>query len=128
MTDALVTRLRRNQTDVERLMWSNLRNRQLSGHKFRRQHRIGRYIADFACIEAGLVVEMDGGQHSGKDETDRTRHFADRGFVVIRFWNNEFIENRDGVLQAILEMVRLAPSPQPSPPKGGEGAVQVGAP
>ncbi|HCS68602.1 MAG TPA: endonuclease domain-containing protein, partial [Rhodospirillaceae bacterium] len=81
-----------------------LRNRQLDGHKFRRQHPIPPYVADFACVERGLIVEVDGGQHSERTEADavRTRALQARGFRVLRVWNNEVMANLEGVLAVIL--------------------------
>ena len=97
-------RLRRNQTDAEGRLWQELRAQQL-GAKFRRQHPIGPYIADFACIEKGLVVELDGGQHATEAgrayDTERTAYLGAAGFRVIRFWNNEALTNMPGVLEVI---------------------------
>ncbi|MDA0261195.1 MAG: endonuclease domain-containing protein [Proteobacteria bacterium] len=113
MSVELAKRLRRNQTTAERLLWSRLRNRQLDGHKFRRQKPIGRYIVDFVCVESALIVEVDGGQHaeqSAKDEA-RSAVIKGKGFRVIRFWNNEVTKNLDGVLEAIQIALNQAPSP-----------------
>ena len=95
--------LRKNQTDVERLLWKHLRNRQLYGYKFRRQLPIEPFIADFACLELKLVIELDGGQHANQINYDNQRSLLleQRGFKVIRFWNNEVIENTAGVLEAL---------------------------
>jgi very-short-patch-repair endonuclease len=95
--------LRKNQTDVERLLWKHLRNRQLHNHKFRRQLPIEPYIADFVCLELKLIIELDGGQHADQIAYDEQRRIAleQRGFKVLRFWNNEVIENLSGVLEAI---------------------------
>ena len=95
-------RLRRSMTDAEHRLWFHLRNRALMGCKFRRQHPIGPYIADFACIEHRLIVEADGGQHadSGADR-DRTRFLASCGYRVLRFWNNDVLARTDAVLEQI---------------------------
>ena len=84
-------------------MWKHLRNRQLYNYKFRRQFPIEPYIADFACLELKLIIELDGGQHANRINYDEQRSlFLDkRGFKVIRFWNNDVIENTEGVLEAI---------------------------
>ncbi|WP_183410755.1 endonuclease domain-containing protein [Litorivivens lipolytica] len=95
--------LRHNQTDAERLLWSKLRNRRLLGYKFRRQQPIGNFIADFVCEDMKLIVELDGGQHSeqvGSDES-RTRVLESRGYAVVRFWNNELLDQTDSVLQSL---------------------------
>ncbi|MDH3234659.1 MAG: endonuclease domain-containing protein [Alphaproteobacteria bacterium] len=111
-------RLRRNLTNVERALWRRLRDRGI-GAKFRRQHPIGRYVVDFVCIEAGLVVEIDGGQHAEQRDRDalRTRYVEAEGYRVIRFWNNDVTENIDGVLSTIASAL-AKPSPQPSPASG----------
>ncbi|WP_111981195.1 endonuclease domain-containing protein [Dyella jiangningensis] len=114
--------LRAGQTDAEQLLWRHLRNRHLQGWKFRRQHEIGPYIADFACPDAGLMVELDGGQHGEQlayDES-RTRKLQEEGYRVLRFWNNDVLKNTDSVLEAILEALASPdPSPRPSPRRGG---------
>jgi very-short-patch-repair endonuclease len=97
--------LRRNSTDVERILWSELRDHRLAGAGFRRQAPMGAYVADFVCHEAKLVLELDGGQHfSGSVEqadARRTKTFEDLGFMVLRFSNLDVITNRTGVLETI---------------------------
>jgi very-short-patch-repair endonuclease len=106
--------LRRSMTDAERKLWFALRDRRLVGAKFRRQVPIGRFIADFACYEARLVIEADGGQHSGlPSDAHRDRWLATNGFKVLRFWNNDVLTNLDGVLERISEAVSQA-SPHPA--------------
>lgn len=91
---------------MEQIIWLAVRNRRLGGFKFRQQHTIGdHYVADFACIEAKLVVELDGGQHDPTIDAPRTAVLEARGYCVLRFWNNEVIENRDGVLETILAAI-----------------------
>ena len=101
--------LRRNATDAEALLWSRLRDRRLAGHKFRRQHPIGPYIADFACPDARLVIELDGGQHSPETDAARTAYIEEQGYMVLRFWNNEALGNPDGVLETILQWLDAKP-------------------
>jgi len=95
--------LRRALTPAEFKLWANLRNRRLGGFKFTRQEPVGPYYADFACRERRLIVELDGGQHAER-LTDRQRDndLAALGYRVIRIWNNEIIENLEGVLQSLL--------------------------
>lgn len=113
--------LRQNMTDAEQKLWYRLRNRQLRSYKFRRQHEVDQYIVDFACTEAMLIVELDGGQHAEQQEYDehRTRHLQAKGYRVLRFWNNEALTNIESVLEVILEAV-AKPSPHPSPLPEGE--------
>jgi len=95
--------LRKNQTDVEQIVWKHLRNRQLYNCKFRRQFPIDPYIVDFVCLELKLIIELDGGQHACRIDYDNQRglFLEQRGFKVIRFWNNDVIENTEGVLETI---------------------------
>ena len=95
--------LRRNMTDAEKRLWSHLRNRQLQDAKFRRQAPIGGYIADFLCAEAKLIVEADGGQHTPASDAERTAFLEAQGYRVIRFWNNDILENTQGVLAQIAD-------------------------
>src|SRR5579864_9126904 len=106
--------LRAESTEVERKLWSLLRGRRLAGVKFRRQVPIDRYFADFACVEAKLVVELDGGQHNDQADYDeqRSKTLEACGWRVVRFWNSDVIENADGVADTILaELGRRAPQP-----------------
>lgn len=98
-----VRALRRGTTDAERLLWRGLRYEEL-GWRFRRQHPIPPYVVDFACVEAGLVVEADGGQHAEAGEHElRDQELRRKGWRVLRFWNNDILENRAGVLQTIAD-------------------------
>jgi len=107
--------LRREMTDAERLLWRNLRSRSFEGHKFRRQVVIEPYIVDFACLDARLIIEADGGQHDEQreDDAERTERLEKMGYRVLRFWNHEILKE----LESVLEQIRLAlndiPSPQP---------------
>lgn len=114
------SQLRTNSTDAEKRLWQALRNRQLQGHKFRRQHPIPPYIVDFVCLERRLIVELDGGQHAESQAYDasRTAALERLGYRVLRFWNNEILGNTQAVLEAILRELSASPSPQPSPPEG----------
>ena len=109
-------KLRENQTDVEGKLWSRLRDRQLSGVKFRRQHPIGPFIVDFYCLERGLIVELDGSQHVQRNTGDkrRTRFLEGLGYRVLRFWNNDVLSNFDGVLERVSEALD-GPHPPPLP-------------
>ena len=98
--------LRRDSTLAESAFWHAIRNRELGGFKFRRQQPIGPYIVDFICHDAKLVVELDGGQHAVVDETARTNRIQAEGYRVVRFWNNEILDNLDGVLETLL--IRLS--------------------
>jgi adenine-specific DNA-methyltransferase len=109
-TNPHARRLRRDATDVEAKLWHNVRNRRLGGYKFRRQATVSYYVVDFLCVQARLIVELDGGQHSAATDRKRTHALARLGFRVSRFWNNEVNENLEGVLQRILEECLAAPS------------------
>lgn len=121
--------LRQLPTDAEALLWFHLRDRRMANHKFRRQRPIGPYFADFACIEAKLIVELDGGQHveAAAYDADRTRFLEDQGYRVLRFWNNEVLMQTDAVRERVLQAL-LGGRPHPSPlPPAGEGARQEAA-
>lgn len=111
--------LRTNQTEVEKIIWNQLRNRRLNGVKFRRQHPIGRYIVDFVSLERNLIIELDGGQHNSelgrKMDAVRQTWLENRGFKVLRFWNNEVVKDLDAVLEVINNNLTL-----PSPKRRGE--------
>lgn len=96
--------LRTNQTDAEQKLWYHLRNRNFLNYKFRRQHIIQGYIVDFVCIQRKLVVELDGSQHLDQQIYDevRTHKLKEKGFRVLRFWNNDVLLNINGVLETIL--------------------------
>ncbi|HTG79518.1 MAG TPA: endonuclease domain-containing protein [Sphingomicrobium sp.] len=122
-TLAKAKQLRREMTDAERKLWSVLRNSQL-GAKFRRQQPIGPYIADLVCQEARLIVEADGGQHADAlSDARRTAFLQSKGYRVLRFWNNDVLQNLEGVAEAILAAL-LTPHPaqpaaeSPSPSRG----------
>ena len=123
----LARSLRRNQTDTEKKLWGFLRSRQFKGFKFRRQQPVDRYVADFCCLEKKLVIELDGGQHGGRQDQDaeRTRFLEGKGFKVIRVWDNEVFENLEVVLELIRQRLEGSPSPRPSPLKGEGDAVQA---
>ena len=111
--------LRRRQTDAERRLWARLRDRRLFGVKFVRQMPVGPYVVDFCCRERKLIVELDGGQHAAQAAYDarRTVFLVEQGYRVLRFWDNEALGNRDGVLQRVAEALG-SPSPRPSPQRG----------
>ena len=114
--------LRTNATQSERRLWNYIRNRQLLGIRFNRQVPIGPFICDFVARTPKLIIELDGGQHAVRTAEDerRTGFLASRGYRVLRFWNNEVLENVDGVLSVIEEALKYRPSPSPSRSAGGE--------
>jgi very-short-patch-repair endonuclease len=100
--------LRKRSTDAERKLWRHIRNGQVEGLKFRRQEPIEPYIVDFVCFEKHIIIELDGGHH-GEDnqmqkDSQRSEYLQGKGFRVIRFLNNEVINNLDGVLKHIQEV------------------------
>ena len=98
---------RRNMTAGETVLWSRLRAHRMDGHKFRRQHAIGRYVVDFVCLQARLVIEVDGGTHAEDSreaqDKQRTAFLEKQGFRVLRFWNDAVYTNLDGVTETIFE-------------------------
>lgn len=99
--------LRQRATDAENRLWLHLQNRRLGGFKFRRQHPVGRYVADFACVSARLIVEADGGRHGDIVDAERDDYLRAQGWRVLRFWNNDILCKRDDVLSAILSAAQL---------------------
>ena len=108
--------LRQNSTEAERKLWPHLSARKLKGVRFNRQFPVGQFICDFVSRERKLVIEIDGGQHAVHAEYDarRTRFLEAHGFSVIRFWNNEVMDNLEGVLDVIARTLDNMPSPSPS--------------
>ena len=100
-TSRFAAPLRRAATDTERLLWGSMRNRRLLGYKFRFQATIEPFVVDFLCVEARLIVEVDGSQHGEDVDAKRTLLLESRGFRILRFWNNDVLQNLDGVLQVI---------------------------
>jgi len=117
---------------VEKRLWRELRSGRLEGIKFRRQHPIGRYVADFCAPSLRLVIELDGGQHAEPQQGDalRTLHLESQGYRVLRFWNSEVNEALEAVLERIRAVIQssaskrrdASPSPglRPAPPQRGE--------
>jgi very-short-patch-repair endonuclease len=95
--------LRKKSTDAENFLWKQLRRKQLEGLKFRRQQPIDNYVVDFVCFKKRIVIEVDGGQHSIERDKDseRDNYLVINGFKVLRFWNNEVLQNIEGVLEII---------------------------
>ncbi|MFI8377346.1 vitamin B12 dependent-methionine synthase activation domain-containing protein [Leeuwenhoekiella sp. NPDC079379] len=110
-----------NPTDAEKVLWEHLSNKKLQGYKFRRQHIIGRYIADFVCLKERLIIEIDGLIHqlpqNKENDHVRTEWLEEQGFKVIRFSNKEVLENTEAVLESILQKITTK-----TPPKGERGA------
>ena len=124
---------RNHPTDAEELLWNILSGKGLDGVKFRRQHIIGQYIADFACIDKGLVIELDGHHHSlppvCEDDAIRTEYLNNEGYKVIRFTNEQVLHHLDDTLKEIRKAVQAPPPPKggatygaATPPSGGWGA------
>jgi very-short-patch-repair endonuclease len=114
--------LRRDSTPAEQKLWRYLRSRSLAGFKFVRQKPIGPYVVDFVCRERRLVIEVDGGQHaeSSRDAV-RDQWLVERRYRVLRFWNNEVLENIEGVWDTISVAASAATPPHPDPlPARGE--------
>ncbi len=120
--------LRRNLTDAEQKLWYHLRAHRFMGRKFKRQKPLGRYVVDFICLEEKLVIELDGGQHSENVEYDQERDLwlRSEGYTVLRFWNNELMNETEGVLERIRLAIEnnaassktLSPGPSPTSVRG----------
>ena len=117
-------RLKRDMTQEEKLLWQNLRGGRLSGLRFRRQQIIGRYVVDFYCHAASVVIELDGGIHVGQKARDRERenHLKALGLRLVRFKNGQVNTNLQRVLKKIEQVCTSQTSPQPSPKGEGDGA------
>ena len=127
---ATARKLRRSSTDVERKLWHRIRDKQVEGFRFRRQRPIEKYIVDFICLDARLIVELNGGQHAENVAHDkkRTAFLESLGYRVLRFWNSEVIENIEGVLERLREALLLTRvDPTLTLPLAGEGTDLVGA-
>ena len=99
-------RNRKNPTPAEKKLWAHLKDRQVNGVKFRRQHAIGNYVPDFCAVKEKLIIELDGGQHAEDEavryDNERTKYFETLGYKVIRFWNNQVTKELDNVILAII--------------------------
>jgi type I restriction enzyme M protein len=97
--------LRKNQTNAEKLLWGLLRNQQLAGAKFRRQHPLPPYVLDFYCHPLRLAIELDGGQHAmdpiRRYDQRRTASIEKAGITVLRFWNHEMLSNPSGIIELL---------------------------
>jgi very-short-patch-repair endonuclease len=113
--------LRQNMTQAERRVWQILRSHRMTGYQFLRQVPIGRYIADFVCHEARLIVEIDGGQHdrSSPREAERSGFLQNQGYRILRFWSNEVLANLDVVHETIAEELDCITPTQTLPHRGG---------
>ncbi len=105
--------MRREPTKAENLLWQRLRRRQVGDYKFRRQHPIGRYIVDFYCHEARLIIEVDGDVHAFQEayDAERAAWLEGQGYQLVRFSNLDVLQNLAGVLEAIYATCGAAPSP-----------------
>ena len=105
--------LRANESNAEQLLWHKFKNRGFHNYKFRRQHIIQEYIVDFVCLEAKLIIELDGGQHAMQTSYDnrRTLKLENEGFRVIRFWNHEVLLETEVVLETIFQELQNTPHP-----------------
>jgi very-short-patch-repair endonuclease len=102
--------LRHNQTEAEAKLWRFLRAHQANDVHFRRQHAIGNYVVDFCAPSQKLIIEVDGGQHLEQEEYDneRTLFLQSKGYMVLRFWNNDVLKDIEGVMRVILETLERA--------------------
>lgn len=113
--------LRKGMTDAEQKLWQHLRGSRLDGLKFRRQHPVPPYVADFCCVEKMLVVELDGSQHRLEADARRTRYLESQGWRVLRFWDNDALMQTEAVLDAIWNAC-TQPNPHPNSSPDGRRA------
>lgn len=108
---------KKEQTDAEKRLWFQLRDRRLNGYKFRRQYPILNYILDFYCVEKKLAIELDGGRHTQKKLYDekRTHGLQQLEIQVVRFWDNEVLQNTENVLEKILHVLKEISIDKPHP-------------
>ena len=127
--------MRRQPTDAERALWHLLRAHRFASTKWKRQQPIGRYIVDFVCFEQRLIIEADGGQHAGSSyDHVRDAWLSSQGFTLLRFWNDDILNNAEGVATAILAALNggeagIEPAPPPPPlpgppPQGGRESME----
>ncbi len=114
-------RLRKQMTDAELRLWKILRGSRLDGLKFRRQHPIPPYIADFCCIDKKMIIELDGSQHTALTDAARTRVLQSQGWKIIRFWDHDVLLAAEAVAEAIWNAA-CGPDPHPNPSPDGRGA------
>ena len=111
MANQRARQLRTNQTDAERKLWRQLRIFKSDGFHFRRQVPVDHFIVDFVCYSARLVIEVDGGQHNfdeaARSDAKRDAHLRAQGFEMLRFWNNDVMQNIDGVMEVIARRLGL---------------------
>ena len=107
MSKTVSRQLRKNMTNAEKVLWQKLRLKQLNGYKFRRQCPIGSYIVDFVCFDKKLIIELDGSQHADQVVYDlkRTQWLESQGFEVLRFWNNQVLNEIESVMNLILNVL-----------------------
>jgi very-short-patch-repair endonuclease len=111
--------LRSGMTDAERKLWMHLRAHRLQRYKFKRQQPLVPYIADFVCLNARLIVEVDGSQHlESPRDAKRDDWFKANEFRVLRFWNDQVLQETEAVLEEILRVMEETPLPNPSPARG----------
>lgn len=116
--------LRLHATNAEKVFWSKIRNRQFLNLKFRRQHPIPPYIVDFYCEERLLIIECDGGQHNEEVDKIRTDFLIKKGYTIFRYWNNDIIQNIEGVMENLMNKMDInihRQNPHPNPLPEGEG-------
>ena len=116
--------LRKNMTETEKILWQAIRNRKISGFKFRRQHPVGQFIVDFYCVEARLVIEVDGEIHNKSEakerDANRTAELESLGLKVLRFQNQEVDENIERVIEMIIKNLPILPLSKLERGPGGE--------
>lgn len=113
--------LRTNQTEAEKIFWSIVRAKRFHDLKFKRQIQMNGFIVDFVCFQLNLVVEIDGGQHTAEADLKKTTSLESAGFLVKRYWNEEILNNPEGVYSDLENLIFSIHTPLPNPLPRGEG-------
>lgn len=129
VTKAQAAELRKNMTDAEKVLWQKLRNNQMFGLKFRRQHPVDIFILDFYCHERKLAIEVDGKIHNQQEQQEwdenRTYELNEFGIKVLRFTNEDVIDQTKKVIDSIRNYLEFGVAPSPTPPQNWEGSLAV---
>lgn len=119
MANEFARNLRKNATPAERALWRCLRDKSAHGFRFRRQHPLGRYVADFVCLERRALIELEGGHHTDGDQAahdvERDRLLRAQGYSILRFWNADVLRDPAAIAWQIIHTLNQSDRPRPPP-------------